>query len=188
MRTVADLVAGKVTTVSAQASPLDAALAMERSGARSLVVIDARGEVVGILTERDLLARVLAEGRDPKAVRIEQVMSSPFRSVQAGEGLPTAIELMKSCGIRQLPVLEDGALVGMISLDHLLEDLSRQLAVLSGGMKARRSEARSHGRDVGRRASEEEQVRAVRARLEAASAHEKKDLEAELRRLEGRLS
>jgi CBS domain-containing protein len=85
------------------------------------------GELVGIFSERDLMRRVVAEGRDPRATYVAEVMTDDPLAVGTGEDLETCMALMRRHGFRHLPVCHEGQLVGMVSLrDILLHDLNEK--------------------------------------------------------------
>lgn len=85
------------------------------------------GELVGIFSERDLMRRVVAEGRDPRTTCMAEVMTEDPLAVGTGEDLETCMALMRRHGFRHLPVCHEGQLVGMVSLrDILLHDLDEK--------------------------------------------------------------
>ena len=85
------------------------------------------GKLVGIFSERDLMRRVVAEGRDPRATCIAEVMTDDPLVVGTGEDLETCMTLMRRHGFRHLPVCHEGHLVGVVSLrDILLHDLNEK--------------------------------------------------------------
>ena len=85
------------------------------------------GKLVGIFSERDLMRRVVAEGRDPRATCLAEVMTDDPLAVGTGEDLETCMALMRRHGFRHLPVCHEGQLVGMVSLrDILLHDLNEK--------------------------------------------------------------
>jgi len=85
------------------------------------------GQLVGIFSERDLMRRVVAEGRDPRATCLAEVMTDDPLAVGTGEDLETCMTLMRRHGFRHLPVCQEGQLIGMVSLrDILLHDLSEK--------------------------------------------------------------
>lgn len=105
-----------------------AARIMEESGVGSLVVVD-EGGVAGIVTDRDLVRRVMAPGLDPDA-RIDHVMSTPVVTVQAEDDLTSAFGRFRDHALRRLVVLDGSALVGVLTIDDLLIDLTSQLGDL----------------------------------------------------------
>jgi CBS domain-containing protein len=105
---------------------LDVARAMvERNIGAVPVVRD--GLLVGIFSERDLMKRVVVEGRDPRTTRVEQVMTEDPLTVTPDESLETCMLLMRRHGFRHLPVCEGKELRGIVSLrDILLHDLNEK--------------------------------------------------------------
>jgi CBS domain-containing protein len=85
------------------------------------------GKLVGIFSERDLMRRVVAEGRDPTATCMAEVMTEDPLAVGMGEDLETCMVLMRRHGFRHLPVCHEGQLIGIVSLrDILLHDLNEK--------------------------------------------------------------
>jgi CBS domain-containing protein len=86
-----------------------------------------KGRVVGIFSERDLMRRVVAEGRDPRATCMAEVMTDDPLTVSMNEDLGNCMALMRRHNFRHLPVCQDGRLIGMVSLrDILLHDLDEK--------------------------------------------------------------
>ena len=82
------------------------------------------GLLIGIFSERDLMKRVVVEGRDPRTTQVDEVMTDDPLTVSPDENLETCMVLMRRHGFRHLPVCRDGDLVGIVSLrDILLHDL-----------------------------------------------------------------
>jgi len=83
-----------------------------------------QGKLVGIFSERDLMRRVVAEGRDPVGTCLAEVMTDDPLTVSMNEAVENCMALMRRHNFRHLPVCHEGQLVGMISLrDILLHDL-----------------------------------------------------------------
>lgn len=105
---------------------LETVRAMVERNIGAVPVIHA-GELVGIFSERDLMRRVVAEGRDPRTTCMAEVMTEDPLAVGTGEDLETCMALMRRHGFRHLPVCHEGQLVGMVSLrDILLHDLDEK--------------------------------------------------------------
>ena len=82
------------------------------------------GKLVGIFSERDLMKRVVAEGRDPRSTCMAEVMTDDPLTVSLNEELENCMALMRRHSFRHLPVCHEGHLVGMVSQrDILLHDL-----------------------------------------------------------------
>ena len=98
---------------------------MLMDGKGAVVVIE-RGAIAGIFTENDIVSRVIADGRDPAAVTIGEVMTPDPLTIGPEAMLGQALVLMHERGIRHLPVVEKGKLVGMVcardALDPELEE------------------------------------------------------------------
>jgi len=85
------------------------------------------GKLMGIFSERDLMKRVVAEGRAPRSTCLAEVMTEDPLTVSTNEDLESCLSLMRRHGFRHVPVCKDGHLVGMVSLrDILLHDLSEK--------------------------------------------------------------
>jgi len=85
------------------------------------------GLLVGIFSERDLMKRVVVEGRDPRTTRVEDVMTDDPLTVSPDESIETCMVLMRRHGFRHLPICEGKQLRGVVSLrDILLHDLNEK--------------------------------------------------------------
>jgi CBS domain-containing protein len=103
------LVAAASTTVS------EAARLMEKQHVGAVMVVDAKGQLTGIFTERDAVFRVLAAGRDPTTTRLSQVMTKKPQSIHPDKPVGHALHMMYENGFRHVPVVEGGRPVGMVS-------------------------------------------------------------------------
>lgn len=84
------------------------------------VAVTSGGKLAGIFSERDLMKRVVAEGRDPKSLKVGEVMTREPLTVRPDDSLDYAMELMKQHGFRHLPVCAGEELSGLISMRDLL--------------------------------------------------------------------
>ncbi len=110
---------GQVLSIDPSSSALNAAVLMNQYKVGSLLVMSS-GSVMGIITERDLLQRVLAEQRDPAATTVEAVMTTELLCCHPETSIEEARAVMKDRRIRHLPVVdEEGQLQGMISIGDL---------------------------------------------------------------------
>jgi CBS domain-containing protein len=127
MKTIGRLVAGRETfhIGSAQTVREAARYMTERRVGAVSVVEDAR--LVGILSERDIMARVVARQLDPDRTRVGEVMTRDLVVAQADDTHEDGLRKMKQAGCRHLPVVEGDRLMGMVSLRDLLQvDLSEK--------------------------------------------------------------
>ena len=93
----------------------------------SLVVCSELKEPIGMLTDRDLAVRVVAEGRDPGSTQVVDVMSDHPQNVQEDTPIENALRLMRAGPFRRLPVVaDDGTLVGLVTLDDVLQLLTEE--------------------------------------------------------------
>ncbi len=106
--------------VDENSSVLDAAKRMVQED-RGSVIATRGGERVGILTERDLLRKVLAKGLDPNKTKVKDAMTSPPISVDEKEPLRKAIELMNRKGVRRMLVTEHGKVTGIFTLRDIIK-------------------------------------------------------------------
>ncbi len=107
--------------VGDEESVRQAAQAMQRIGATEAIVM--KGKVpVGIITERDILYKVVASGLDPQQAKAREAMSSPLQTISESDKVADAISKMSKLGLRRLVVTRDGELVGLVT----------QKAVVSG--------------------------------------------------------
>lgn len=114
MSLVRDAMTENVLTTTPDKSIVEAAKLMKAGGRGSIVVVE-RKRPIAIVTERDFLKKVVAEGRSPKTVTVRDVMSSPLVTVSPATSLRDAGALMTTKKIRRLPVVESNKLVGIIT-------------------------------------------------------------------------
>jgi CBS domain-containing protein len=110
-------------TVAVDDSVLDAARAMTERQVGAATVLDG-GKVVGVVSERDVMRKIVVAGLDAAKTPVRKIMTSPVISVHKKTTVNEAAELMRLHHIRHLVVLDDKeALVGMLALRYLLYDL-----------------------------------------------------------------
>jgi CBS domain-containing protein len=114
---------GDVLEISADASVLEAVQEMVENNVGSLLVKDA-GEVVGIVTERDYLRRVTLEGRTEEAP-VSEIMSTPLVVATLETTIDECMALMTDRRIRHVPVVEEGNVVGLVSIGDLVKFKSK---------------------------------------------------------------
>jgi CBS domain-containing protein len=120
MSTIRQLLKDRETyTVDGSQSVLDVAKFMVERNIGAVPVLE-RGKLVGIFSERDIMKRVLAEGRDPKKLRVSEVMTAEPLTVTADESFENCMVLMKKHGFRHLPIIDGQKLAGLLSLRDLL--------------------------------------------------------------------
>ncbi len=111
----------RIVALKSNTSVLDAARAIEHNNIGAVVVQD-KGSVVGIVTDRDLAVRALGRGLDPHKTTVGEVMTAGVVSLAPTDTQASAIRLMQKRNIRRIPLVERGRCVGMVTLDDLLLD------------------------------------------------------------------
>jgi len=129
LSSVQEVMTREVVTIESSKTILDAATIMTEKKVGGLVVVR-DGDIVGIITERDILRRVVARRYDPEQVRIREVMSTPVISVTPDGPVSDAAKKMIENRIRRLPVIEGPKLVGIITSTDLARHLGEKKKVL----------------------------------------------------------
>ena len=135
MPTVQDILSHKgneVASVQRERSVIDAAREMNRLRIGSLVVVEG-AKVVGIFTERDILVRVVAEGRDPNRLTVGQVMTAPVVCVTPETDLQECKSIVTTRRIRHIPVVVEGELLGIVTSGDIMarESMEREVTIES---------------------------------------------------------
>lgn len=99
----------------------EAARRMSYFNVGAIVIVDEQGKLIGIVTERDITRRVVAERRDPAKTLLREVMSANPDALRPSDTAEDALRLMRVRGYRHLPVVDEGRLVGMVSVRDLYE-------------------------------------------------------------------
>jgi len=118
MLKVKDVMVTDLVTVKADISVKKAVKVMNDFEIGCLIVVE-DGEAVGIITERDILKRIVVEGRDPEKTLVGEVMSRPLIVTSPETRLEEAIESMFKHKIKKLPVVEGGKLVGLVTFTDI---------------------------------------------------------------------
>lgn len=98
---------------------LDAAQTMRDSNIGDVIVLDQSDGLCGIVTDRDIVVRVLAEGKDPQATSLSEICSSEVLALSPNDAVGDAVKLMREKAVRRLPVVESGKPVGIVSIGDL---------------------------------------------------------------------
>jgi CBS domain-containing protein len=114
MTQVRDVMTSNPESCSSDSSVADAAKAMARQDVGPIPVVDGE-RLVGLLTDRDIVVRVVAEGRDPQSTTVREVASSDLTTVSPDEDLDRALQLLAERQVRRLPVVEGEKLVGIVA-------------------------------------------------------------------------
>ncbi len=112
--TVGELISRNLVYINSDSNTIKAAILMRENNISCLVVKE-KGEFVGIVTEKDIINKVVAEELYPGDVKIDKIMSKDLVSVSANESIENAAKLMRKKGVRRLVVLEDDRIIGVIT-------------------------------------------------------------------------
>ena len=105
-------------TVSPSDTIVDAARVMNEADIGDVIVAEG-DEVMCIVTDRDIVVRAIAEGRDPQSTTVSDVCTPSLETIEPGASVDDALRKMRDADIRRLPVVEDGRAVGIVSLGDL---------------------------------------------------------------------
>jgi CBS domain-containing protein len=113
-KSVRDAMTGDPRSIGATASVVEAARLMREEHIGSLPITDGE-KLVGMITDRDITTRVVAEAADPKVTAVEDVYSRDLITVEPDNDLQEALQLMARHQVRRLPVVENERLVGIVA-------------------------------------------------------------------------
>ncbi len=132
----------EVDTAQPDESIWQVAERMHQRAVGTLVVVDDDQNTVGIITDRDLVERVLAKGLDPNSTTVADVMTQPPNTVAEQCTIEDAIALMRREKCRRLPVVDiHKKLVGLLSLDDVLQLLAEELTTIGQVLEQQTPEA-----------------------------------------------
>jgi CBS domain-containing protein len=126
---VGDVMVKEVVTIDENFSVREAADIMNKFEIGCLIGVR-RGKAMGILTERDVLKRVVAEGKDASKIRVKDVMTSPLVVAEPSMDLAEAVKLMFQMKIKKLPVVDEKRLVGLVSLTDIARFQPQMITIL----------------------------------------------------------
>jgi CBS domain-containing protein len=117
-----DLMTTEVVKIDGMATALEAAKLMSGKGVRALVV-DRRGpdDAYGIITQRDIVYKVISKGADPTTVKVHEIMSKPLVVVNPDLDIRFVARLMSNFGLSRAPVIAEGKLQGIVSVSDVLK-------------------------------------------------------------------
>ena len=124
-----DVMVKEVVTIDANKTAKDAADMMNRYEIGCLIVVR-KGKAIGIMTERDLLKRVISEARNPDTTKVKDIMSKPLIVVEGDTELEDAARLMFKMKIKKLPIVQQGKLSGLVTLTDLARFQPQMIKIL----------------------------------------------------------
>ncbi|MCP3984504.1 MAG: CBS domain-containing protein [bacterium] len=182
MRSVEEYESSAIT-VGPSAKVREIADEMDAHGVGSVVIIDSIGAPIGIVTDRDLVLRVVAAGRDPDKTEASDVMSTDLLTADRVTSTLELLGMLEERGVRRVPLLEAGKVVGLVSLDDLVMELGVQLWNISEAVGSEIREAARSARGRRRREAHRDAFDDVRHSLSDAGGKLRKRVVGELRDL-----
>lgn len=134
------IMVSKVITTKKEATVEDAVKLMNKHEIGCLVVLENRNPA-GIITERDLLKRVLSKSKELRNLKVKEIMSEPLLSVAPNVQIEEAVKLMFENNIKKLPIIEKGKLLGLVTLSDVLRiqpQLIKMYKIFSSDLAPRR--------------------------------------------------
>jgi len=125
---VGELISGRLIYIGSENNVIKAAILMRENNISSLLVKH-KGDFVSIVTEKDIINKVVAEELYPGDVKVGDIMSKDLFTVSKNESIEEAAKLMRKKGVRRLVVLEDKRIVGIITET----DIAKHLKAIVGG-------------------------------------------------------
>ncbi len=116
----------RLRQISPGATVREAAARLRDEGVGALLVMEGP-DLRGIVTERDITYRSVAEGRDPERTIISEIMTRDPICLRPDQTAAEAVEIMRTGGFRHVPVIQDGRVIGIVSLRDLYEAVRRSL-------------------------------------------------------------
>jgi CBS domain-containing protein len=126
---VEDVMVKEVVTIDEDSTVKEAAEVMNKFEIGCVIAVR-KGKAMGILTERDLLKRVIAEGKDASKTKVKDIMTSPLIVAEPGMDLAEAVKLMFKMKIKKLPVVDGKRLVGLVSLTDIARFQPQMISIL----------------------------------------------------------
>jgi len=131
---VKDIMSKPVVTIDFNKSAKNAGELIKKTRKGSLIVIK-NSKPVGILTDSDLIKKVIAKNLLPSKVKVKDVMSKPLISITPNEDIGTATKKLKRSNIKRLPVVENGKIIGLISLTDIAVASPEMIYVLESRLR-----------------------------------------------------
>ncbi|MEM2546363.1 MAG: CBS domain-containing protein [Candidatus Bathyarchaeia archaeon] len=127
---VRDVISSPVITVEEEATANHVAWLMDKHGLGCIIVTGKDGKPIGIITERDLVTRVLAKNLKPDSLKAKDVMTTPLITIEPDEAISEAARRMSRLNIRRLGVMYKGQLVGLLSSKDILNVMPELIEII----------------------------------------------------------
>jgi CBS domain-containing protein len=127
-QSIREVMTGDPHCVSPDATLQDAAREMKTDDIGAVLVED-NGSVAGILTDRDIVVRAIAEGRDPSSTKVGDIASRDVTTLTPDSSVEDAIKIVREQHVRRIPVVQDGRPAGIVSIGDLAIERDRESAL-----------------------------------------------------------
>lgn len=132
--TVKEIMSKPAYTIEASKTAKDAGSEMGKNR-RGFLIVTKSGKPIGVVSDSDLLSKVVAKNILPQKIKISEIMTTPLVTIQASEEITSATRKMKHNNIHRLPVMDSGKLVGVISLTDIARTSPEMLDLLEYRLK-----------------------------------------------------
>jgi len=126
-----------VIVISPSAPISEASYLMMREEIGSLVVVNGDNFPIGIITDRDMVISVIAQGSNPEDVVVEEIMNKDIVYVEENTDIMDILSTLSEYSIRRIPVTKDGKLAGIVSVDDLVVVIASELAELANALSSK---------------------------------------------------
>lgn len=128
-QTLSDVMTPNPATLPSSATVVEAAHEMKDKDIGDVIVLDDNNQVYGIVTDRDIVVRTLAEEKDPNQVTLKDIASTNLTALSPDSRVGEAMKVMSEKAVRRLPVVDNGKPVGIVSLGDLAQERDRSSAL-----------------------------------------------------------
>ena len=129
-RRVRDIMTADPACVRESDGIVEAARIMKREDAGVVPIVDGDGKLVGIITDRDIVVRLVADGRNPLDCKVNEAMTKHAQSVREDASVDDVMGIMRSANVRRVPVCDpNGRIVGIVSMGDLAVETNEKSKV-----------------------------------------------------------
>jgi CBS domain-containing protein len=126
MKQVKDFMIRRVISINQEQNSLDATKLIAKEGIGLLPVTDDEMNLVGVVSERDIIRKVFVKQKDPKETRIKRIMTKEIISATPSQGILEILKTMDKKRIKKVPVIKNKKLVGLICMRHILKKIMKR--------------------------------------------------------------
>jgi CBS domain-containing protein len=127
-RSIREVMTDRLITLPADASIVDAGKAMQENDIGDVIVMEG-DQFFGLVTDRDIVVRGIAEGKDPSSTQVRDVTSADVQTLSPDSTVAEAVDIMRSAAVRRIPVLDGDRPVGIVSIGDLAQQDDEESAL-----------------------------------------------------------